>query len=67
MKQRQGRISVRLKTQAVWERLELLDRSQNWLARQAGMSPLLPVHPAEPGARPLRAHPAQDAESPERA
>ena len=39
MKQRQGRIFVRLKTQALWERLELLDRSQNWLARQAGMSP----------------------------
>ena len=33
------RTVVRLKTQALWNRLELLGRSQNWLARQAGMSP----------------------------
>jgi transcriptional regulator with XRE-family HTH domain len=30
---------VRLKTQALWRRLELLGRSQNWLAREAGLSP----------------------------
>ena len=30
---------VRLKTQALWERLSLLDRSQNWLAREVGISP----------------------------
>ena len=38
MKSRE-RIRVRLKTQAIWRRLELLGRSQNWLARQAGTSP----------------------------
>jgi len=33
-----GRTVVRLDTAALWDRLELLDRSQNWLAREAGMS-----------------------------
>ena len=33
------RISVRLKTPALWRRLESLGRSQNWLARQVGISP----------------------------
>ena len=33
------RTVVRLKTQALWRRLELLGRSQNWLARQAGLCP----------------------------
>ena len=33
------RTVVRLKTQALWRRLELLGRSQNWLARQVGISP----------------------------
>ena len=33
------RVTVRLKTTVVWQRLEELGRSQNWLARQAGMSP----------------------------
>lgn len=33
------RVSVRLKTPALWQRLETLGRSQNWLARQAGISP----------------------------
>ena len=32
------RVTVRLKTPALWQRLELLGRSQNWLARQAGIS-----------------------------
>lgn len=32
------RIPVRLKTPALWNRLETLGRSQNWLARQAGIS-----------------------------
>jgi len=32
------RVFVRLKTLAVWERLEALGRSQNWLARHAGIS-----------------------------
>jgi len=39
MKQRQERVAVRLKTPALWARLELLGRSQNWLARQVGISP----------------------------
>ena len=33
-----GRVVVLLKTKALWERLALLDRSQNWLAREAGIS-----------------------------
>ena len=37
MKQR-DRVVVLLKTRALWERLAVLDRSQNWLAREAGIS-----------------------------
>ena len=37
MKQRE-RVVVLLKTKALWERLALLDRSQNWLARELGIS-----------------------------
>lgn len=33
-----GRAVVRLDTAALWDRLEMLNRSQNWLAREAGMS-----------------------------
>ena len=33
------RTTVRLKATALWRRLESLGRSQNWLARQVGMSP----------------------------
>ncbi len=36
---RQRRTVVRLKTEALWARLALLGRSQNWLARQVGISP----------------------------
>ena len=32
-------VVVRLKTEALWERFALLGRSQNWLARQIGISP----------------------------
>ena len=32
------RTVVLLKTRALWERLELLGRSQNWLARETGIS-----------------------------
>ena len=32
------RAVVLLKTRALWERLERLDRSQNWLAREVGIS-----------------------------
>ena len=34
-----GRTVVRLNTAALWERLTLLNRSQNWLAREVGVSP----------------------------
>ena len=34
-----GRTVVRLDTAALWQRLSALDRSQNWLARQVGVSP----------------------------
>ena len=30
---------VRLKREALWKRLEALNRSQAWLAREAGISP----------------------------
>ena len=36
---REGRTVVRLNAAALWKRLALLNRSQNWLAREAGMSP----------------------------
>ena len=32
------RTVVLLKTRALWNRLELLGRSQNWLARETGIS-----------------------------
>ena len=38
-RRRRGRTVVRLDTQALWERLALLGRSQNWPARRAGISP----------------------------
>ena len=34
-----GRTVVRLDAAALWRRLELLNRSQNWLAREVGVSP----------------------------
>lgn len=36
---RPNRTVVRLKPEALWERLAILGRSQNWLAREAGISP----------------------------
>ena len=36
---RRGRIVVRLNKAALWERLALLNRSQNWLAKEIGVSP----------------------------
>ena len=38
-RRRGGRNVVRLDAAALFERLNQLDRSQNWLARQAGVSP----------------------------
>ena len=38
-RRRRGRRVVRLNTAALWERLALLNRSQNWLAREIGVSP----------------------------
>lgn len=35
----EGRTVVRLKRAALWDRLGTLDRSQNWLAREVGVSP----------------------------
>ena len=32
------RTVVLLKTRALWDRLAMLDRSQNWLAREVGIS-----------------------------
>lgn len=36
---RRRRIVVRLKARALWDRLDVLDRSQRWLAREIGISP----------------------------
>ncbi len=36
---RGGRNVVRLDAAALWKRLALLNRSQNWLAREIGISP----------------------------
>ncbi len=33
------RLKVRLKRDALWKRLEVLGRSQAWLAREAGINP----------------------------
>ena len=33
-----GRTVVRLRTEALWARLALLGRSQNWLAQEVGIS-----------------------------
>ena len=38
-RRRRGRNVVRLNTAALWERLALLNRSQNWLATEIGVSP----------------------------
>ena len=38
-RRRGGRTVVRLDTAALWRRLNLLNRSQNWLAREVGVSP----------------------------
>ena len=38
-RRRRGRTVVRLDTAALWERLTILNRSQNWLAREIGISP----------------------------
>ena len=36
---RAGRTVVRLDAATLWRRLNLLNRSQNWLAREIGISP----------------------------
>ena len=38
-RRRGGRGVVRLDSAALWKRLALLNRSQNWLAREIGVSP----------------------------
>ena len=38
-RRRGGRTVVRLDAAALWRRLELLNRSQNWLAREIEVSP----------------------------
>ncbi len=38
-RRRGGRTGVRLDAAALFERLDLLGRSQNWLARQVGVTP----------------------------
>lgn len=38
-RRRGGRTVVRLDTASLWERLNTLDRSQNWLAAEIGVTP----------------------------
>ena len=38
-RRRRGRTVVRLDTAALWKRLAAINRSQNWLAREIGVSP----------------------------
>ena len=38
-RRRVGRTVFRLDAAALWKRLEILDRSQNWLAREVGVTP----------------------------
>ena len=38
-RRRGGRTVALVDAAALWRRLELLDRSQNWLAREIGVSP----------------------------
>ena len=38
-RRRGGRTVVRLDVAALWKRLAILNRSQNWLAREIGVSP----------------------------
>ena len=38
-RRRGGRTVARLDAAALWRRLDLLNRSQNWLAREIGVSP----------------------------
>ena len=47
-RRRGGRTVVRLDTAALWERLTLLNRSQNWLAREVGVSPGVLKVPPQP-------------------
>ena len=53
---------VRLDAAALFERLNLLGRSQNWLARQVGVTPGLHVDAGQRRALALRSHPPPDAQ-----
>ena len=59
-----GRTVVRLDTAALWHRLDRLGRSQNWLAREAGMSKSYLSKLVNEGRAPLGRHPQPDARSP---
>ena len=66
---RRRRAVVRLDTQALWERLALLSRSQNWLAREVAEmegrhQPRIPVHAGQRGPRPFGTRAPTDAEGP---
>ena len=51
-RRRQGRTVVRLDAAALWDRLALLNRSQNWLAGETGISPSYLSKLVNGGARP---------------
>ena len=65
-RRRRGRRVVRLDTAALWERLALLGRSQNWLAQEIGVSPGYVSLLVNEGRRALGMHPGKDAEGPRR-
>ena len=65
-RRRRGRSVVRLDTAALWERLALLGRSQNWLAREIGVSPAYVSLLVNEGRAPSGTHPQEDAQGPRR-
>ena len=48
----------------LWRRLNLLNRSQNWLAREIGDKPRIPLLAGQRGASALGTHPTSDAKGP---
>ena len=61
---RAGRTVVRLDAAALWKRLALLNRSQNWLAREIGISPGYLSLLVNEGRAPSGTHPTSDAKGP---
>ena len=63
---RGGRTVVRLDTAALWERLALLGRSQNWLAGEMGVTPSYVSKLVNGSPDAIGTHPQTDAQGPRR-